>query len=57
MVADRDRLASDLFWIDNRLRRAGTGALEVGIKPNVDLNLLTDNVKRNIDSMFIITYK
>ena len=25
MVADRDRLASDLFWIGNRLRRAGTG--------------------------------
>ena len=30
-----------------------TGGMDIGIKPNVDLNLLTDNVKRNIDIMFI----
>lgn len=29
------------------------GGMEVGIRPNCDLNLLTDNVKRNIDVMFI----
>ena len=29
------------------------GGMEVGLKPNCDLNLLTDNVKRNIDVMFI----
>ena len=27
--------------------------MKVGIRPNCDLNLLTDNVKRNIDVMFI----
>ena len=29
------------------------GGMEVGMKPNCDLNLLTDKVKRNIDVMFI----
>ena len=29
------------------------GGMEVGMKPNCDLNLLTDNVKRNLDVMFI----
>ena len=29
------------------------GGMEVGIKPNCDLTLLTDKVKRNIDVMFI----
>ena len=29
------------------------GGMEVGIKPNCDLNLLTDKVRRNIDVMFI----
>ena len=28
------------------------GGMEVGIKPNCDLDLLTDKVKRNIDVMF-----
>ena len=29
------------------------GGMEVGMKPNCDLNLLTDNVRRNLDVMFI----
>ena len=29
------------------------GGMDVGMKPNLDLNLLTDNVKRNLDVMFI----
>jgi len=29
------------------------GGMEVGIRPNCDLNLLTDNVRSNIDVMFI----
>lgn len=29
------------------------GGMDVGMKPNCDLNLLTDNVRRNLDVMFI----